>query len=67
MNRHKRISFGGVLAFAILVIYYLYGGSTSPKGQQPLVRLSGSNLVSLKDAFNGSANSVRLLVLVSPT
>jgi hypothetical protein len=63
----KGIIFGSVMAFAFLVFFYLYGGSTAPEGQQPLVRLNISNLRSLKEAFNGSANSVRLLVLVSPT
>ncbi len=67
MSRRKRIIFGSLVAFAFLVFYYFYGGSTVPKGQQPLVRLDNSNLPSLKDAFNGSASSVRLLVLVSPT
>ncbi len=67
MSRRKGIIFGSVVAFVFLVFYYLYGGSTAPKGQQPLVRLNSSNLASLKDAFNGSASSVRLLVLVSPT
>jgi hypothetical protein len=65
--RRKGIIFGSVAVFAFLVFYYLYGGSTAPEGQQLLVRLNSSNLRSLKDAFNGSANSVRLLVLVSPT
>jgi len=55
----------GFLIFYIF--YYLYGGSATPKGQQPLVSLNGSNLSSLKDAFNGSANSVRVLVMLSPT
>jgi len=67
VSRRKGTIFGSVAALALLVFYYLYGGSTTPKGQQPLVRLNSSNLASLKDAFNGSANSVRLLVLVSPT
>ncbi len=67
MSRCKGIIFGSVAALAFLVFYYLYGGSTTPKGQQPLVRLNHPNLAALKDAFNGSANSVRLLVLVSPT
>ena len=67
MSRRKGTIFGSVAALALLVFYYLYGGSTTPKGQQPLVRLNSSNLASLKDAFKGSANSVRLLVLVSPT
>jgi len=67
VSRRKGIIVGSVAVLAFLVFYYLYGGSTAPEGQQPLVRLGSSNLASLKDAFNGSANSVRLLVLVSPT
>jgi hypothetical protein len=66
MNR-KKAAFLAVVVTAVLLIYYLYGGSTTPTGQQPLVRLNNSNLSSLKDAFNGSANSVRVLILVSPT
>ncbi len=67
VSRRKQITFGSLVGFALLVFYYLYGGSTVPKGQQPLLRLNSSNLASLKDGFNGSASSVRLLVLVSPT
>lgn len=50
-----------------LLAYYLYGGSTVPNSQQPLVRLSESNFSSLKDSFNSSANSVRVIVMLSPT
>jgi hypothetical protein len=56
-----------VAAIAFLVFYYFYLGSTVPNGQQPLVHLNSSNVASLKDAFNGSANSVRLVVMLSPT
>jgi hypothetical protein len=63
----KRIIGLGLTAILLLVFFYLYGGSTVPQGQQPLVRLNGSNIGGLRDAFNASANSVRLLVLVSPT
>ena len=49
------------------LVYYLYGGSTVPNGQQPLVRLTDSNFSSLKDSFNSSANSVRVIVMLSPT
>jgi len=68
--RRRRIilAISAAAAFVILyVFYYLYGGSTVPNGQQPLVRLNSSNLSSLKDAFNESANSVRALVMLSPT
>jgi len=54
-------------AIAFLVFYYFYLGSAVPNGQQALVRLNSSNVASLKDAFNGSANSVRLVVMLSPT
>ncbi len=47
--------------------YYLYGGSTVPTGQQQLARLTDSNLSSLKDSFNGSAGSVRVILMLSPT
>ena len=50
-----------------LLGYYLYGGSTVSNGQQPLVRLTDSNLSSLKDSFNASANSVRVILMLSPT
>jgi len=66
MSRKKVI----ILALAVLVgafLLYLYGGSATPQGQQPLLRLNAANVASLRDAFNASANSVRVLVLVSPT
>ncbi len=66
MNR-KRIILLSLIAVVPLFLYYLYGGSQTPAGQQPLTRLDDSNLISLKDSFNQSAGSVRLLVLVSPT
>lgn len=47
--------------------YYLYGGSTVPTGQQPLVRLTDSNVSTLKDSFNEASNSVRVIVMLSPT
>jgi hypothetical protein len=59
--------FAILAAAGFLFLYYLYGGSSVPKGQQPLISLNDSNLSSLKDAFNGSADSVRVLVMLSPT
>jgi hypothetical protein len=50
-----------------LLAYYLYGGSTVPNGQQPLVRLTDPNFSALKDSFNSSADSVRVIVMLSPT
>jgi len=55
------------IATALLVVYYFYLGSTVPNGQPPLARLNSSNIGSLKNAFNESANSVRVIVMLSPT
>lgn len=66
--KRKGIILGSVLAaIAFLVFYYFYLGSAVPNGQPPLVRLNSYNVAQLKDAFNGSANSVRLVVMLSPT
>ena len=56
-----------VIAAALLAVYYFYLGSTVPNGQQPLVRLNSPNVGSLKNAFNESADSVRVIVMLSPT
>ncbi len=54
-------------AILLFVVYYFYLGSTVPAGQQPLVRLNHSNLDSLKKSINESADSVRVMVMLSPT
>jgi hypothetical protein len=56
-----------LVTILVFLVIYLYGGNTVPVGQQPLMRLDTSNIVSLRDTFNGSADSVRILVLLSPT
>lgn len=60
-----------ILAMATIglgyLAYNLYGGSTVPTGQRPLTRLTDNNLSSLKDSFNGSVDSVRVVVMLSPT
>ena len=68
--RRKHVIYGLVAvvgAIVLFVVYYLYLGSTAPTGQQPLVRLNNSNMESLKKSFNESADSVRVIVMLSPT
>ncbi len=48
-------------------LFYLYGGQQTPTGQAPLADLNAANLGELKNEFNGSQASVRMLVLLSPT
>ncbi len=68
--RRKYLIYGLVAVvgpIVLFVVYYLYLGSTAPTGQQPLVRLDNSNIDSLKKSFNESADSVRVVVMLSPT
>ncbi len=65
----KRRSVGlSLAALAIFAgLFYLYGGHQTPNGQAPLADLNPANLGELKNEFNGSEASVRMLVLLSPT
>jgi len=68
--RSKLVIYGFMVvvgAIVLFVVYYVYLGSTVPTGQQPLARLDNSNIVSLKKSFNDSADSVRVIVMLSPT
>ncbi|HZE70495.1 MAG TPA: hypothetical protein VE135_13345 [Pyrinomonadaceae bacterium] len=68
--KRKQVIYGLVAvvgAIVLFVVYYLYLGSTAPSGQQPLVCLDNSNIDRLKKSFNESADSVRVVVMLSPT
>ena len=68
--KRKRLLYGlvaVVVAIVLFIFYYLYLGSSAPSGQQPLVRLNNTNFDSLKKSFNDSADSVRVMVMLSPT
>jgi hypothetical protein len=63
-----------ILVFAVLVVtfgavyyFYFYAGHSTPKGQSPIVSFSSGDLNPLKTAFNGSASSIRVVVMLSPT
>ncbi len=66
MNR-KRIFLVALFLIAFGITYYFYGRSSTPKGQPPLVRFSSDDLTPLKSAFNNSASSIRVVVMLSPT
>ncbi len=57
-------------ATAILVLLaavYLWGPSSVPPGQEPLVTLSGANFSEFENAFDGDTDVPRLVLLLSPT
>jgi hypothetical protein len=48
-------------------VYYFYGGHSTPKPQPRLLSFSSGDLTPLKTAFNSSASSIRVVVMLSPT
>ena len=67
MKRAGKIIGLTLLAAFAVAFYYLYGGTATPDGQNPLVRLSEGNFDQLRSAFNLSQDSVRVVTLLSPT
>jgi hypothetical protein len=63
----KRILLVVVLLLVFGTVYYFYGGHSVPKGQAPLVSFSPGDLTPLKTAFNASASSIRVVLMLSPT
>jgi hypothetical protein len=66
MNRKRMFL---VVAFLMVfgAVYYFYGGHSTPKLQPPLASFSSGDLTPLKTAFNSSASSIRVVVMLSPT
>ncbi|HXY14615.1 MAG TPA: hypothetical protein VEI26_08960 [Terriglobales bacterium] len=60
-----------VLALAavlvLLGVRYLWGPSSVPPGQEPLVTLSSANFSEFERAFDADADIPRLVLLISPT
>jgi hypothetical protein len=65
--KRKRILLGVVFLAVLGAAYYFYGGHSVPQGQPPLVSFSSGDLAPLKTAFNASASSIRVVVMLSPT
>jgi len=59
-----------VVAAAVVVLLasaYIWGPSSVPAGQQPLVTLSDSNLSEFATAFDADPTVPRMVLLLSPT
>lgn len=64
----RKLTLYAALAFVLIFgAVYLWGPGSVPAGQQPLTALSETNAGQFAAAFNGSAHSARLVLLLSPT
>jgi hypothetical protein len=59
----------GALAGLLLIsgLAYFYGGSQVPPGQPPLESVSAQNVADIRNQFNSANDTVRVLLLLSPT
>lgn len=64
-NRAIALTVAAILA--LFVTAYLWGPSTAPLGQEPLVELSSANFDRFQKAFDGDSDVPRLVLLLSPT
>jgi hypothetical protein len=56
-----------IVVVAAAVLGRQFGTHQAPKGQPALVHLDAGSLESLRSDFNAAQDSVRLVVLLSPT
>jgi hypothetical protein len=64
----KRVIVLAVIAIVLLLAaMYLWGPSSVPRGQEPLVALSNTNFSDFENAFDGDLDTPRLVLLLSPT
>jgi hypothetical protein len=67
MKRKRLIGVGVAAVLVLLAAVYLWGPSSAPRGQDPLVTLSEGNLGEFEKAFDDEADVPRLVLLLSPT
>jgi hypothetical protein len=66
MNKKQAIGLAGCVLL-LLAIFYLWGPSAVPAGQEPLLTLSSTNFSDFQKAFDAQADGPRMVLLVSPT
>ena len=67
MTKKRAIVLTAAAALVLLLVAYLWGPSSVPVGQQPLLSLSRANFGEFEKAFDARAEAPRLLLLLSPT
>ena len=65
--KKKSIVLALIAVVLLLAVVYLWGPSSVPPGQEPLVALSNANFSDFENAFDGDLDTPRLVLLLSPT
>jgi hypothetical protein len=67
MAKHKWIIFGAMLIAFGVVFWAVAARQETPLGQPPLADVTQQTLSRLREEFNGSLDSERVVLLLSPT
>jgi hypothetical protein len=67
MTKQKVIVPAVIAIVLLLAARYLWGPSSVPRGQEPLVALSSTNFSDFENAFDRGSDAPRLVLLLSPT
>jgi hypothetical protein len=65
--KRKAIIASVVAGLLVSVAAYLWGPSSVPQGQPPLLTLTAGNLSEFEAAFDGDTHIPRVVLLLSPT
>jgi hypothetical protein len=65
--KKKAIVLAGIALVLVLAGVHLWGPSSVPAGQGPLIAISNANFGDFENAFDGDLETPRLLLLLSPT
>jgi hypothetical protein len=67
MTQKRAIVLAMIVVVLFLAVVYLWGPSSVPSGQEPLVALSNTNFSDFENAFDRDFDIPRLVLLLSPT
>ena len=67
MTKKKVIVLALIAIVLLLAAIYLWGPSSVPRGQEPLVTLSNINFRDFENAFGRDSDAPGLVLLLSPT
>jgi hypothetical protein len=67
MSTKRSVVWAVAAVLVLLAIVYLWGPSSVPQGQEPLLTLTSTNFSDFQKAFDADANAPRLVLLLSPT
>jgi hypothetical protein len=65
--KRKAIIAGVVAALLLVAVAYLWGPSSVPPGQPPLLTLTAANFSEIESAFEADTSVPRVVLLLSPT